>query len=298
VTLLKAPARPAAARPRPARPSQGRTGRDPSGYVVLVALIVLAAVMLIPFVIVAFNALKTPQEYSSGGPLAVPDGVYLDGITEFWTRVDYGEKLVNSILISGAVAVAGVVLSILNAYALGIGRVKGRLWILVLLLMANLLPQESLVYPLYFLFKEFGLYDTRLSVIIVFIVIQSAFGTYLLSSVLGSFPRPLLEAARIDGANRWQVLWRIVVPVSRPTIIVLLVFFFIWTWNEFLIPLVMLISNENQTVSVALGVLHGQRLMDATMSSAAALLGIVPTLVFFLIFQRTLSRGITVGAVK
>ena len=72
------------------------------------------------------------------------------------------------------------------------------------------------------------------------------------------------------------MLWRIVVPVSRPTLGVLLVFFFIWTWNEFLLPLVMLISNDNQTVSVALGVLQGQRLMDATMTNAAALLGVLP----------------------
>ncbi|HEX6468571.1 MAG TPA: carbohydrate ABC transporter permease [Streptosporangiaceae bacterium] len=288
-----------AARPRrrPAR-AAGRRGGMSSGYAVLAALVVLAVVMLVPFVIVAFNALKTPTEYSTHGPLSVPHGLYLQGVKDFWNRVDYGQKLVNSVIISGTVAVAGTTLSVLNAYALGIGRVRGRLWILVLLLMANLLPQESLIYPLYFMFKKAGLYDTRLSVIIVFTVIQSAFGTYLLSSVLSSFPRPLLEAARIDGANRWQVLWRIVVPISRPTIVVLLVFFFIWTWNEFLIPLVMLISNDNQTVSVALGVLHGQRLMDATMSSAAALLGIIPTLVFFLIFQRTLSRGITVGAIK
>jgi raffinose/stachyose/melibiose transport system permease protein len=132
----------------------------------------------------------------------------------------------------------------------------------------------------------------------VFSLIQAAFGTYLLSAVLGQFPREILEAARIDGANRWQVLWRIVVPVSRPTLGVLLVFFFIWTWNEFLLPLVMLISNDNQTVSVALGVLQGQRLMDATMTNAAALLGVLPAIVFFLVFQRTLTRGIAVGAIK
>jgi raffinose/stachyose/melibiose transport system permease protein len=296
VTLLQAPQRPAV-RPQ-VRPSPGRRRRNPSNYVVLAALIVLAVVMLIPFVIVVFNALKTPQEYSAEGPLSVPHGVNLDGIKAFWDRVDYGEKLVNSVIISGAVAILGVILSILNAYALGIGRIAGRTWLLVLLLMANLAPQESLVYPLYFLSKQLGIYDTRYSVIIFFTVVQSAFGTYLLSSVLTSFPRPLLEAARLDGANRWQVLWRIVVPISRPTIIVLVVFNFIWTWNEFLIPLVMLISNENQTVSVALGVLQGQRLMDATMSSASALLGIIPTLVFFLIFQRTLARGITMGAIK
>ncbi|PWU47590.1 ABC transporter permease [Micromonospora globispora] len=254
--------------------------------------------MLIPFVIVVFNALKTPEEYSTNGPLAVPDGIHLQGLKDFWERVAFGEKLLNSVIISGSVAAFAVILSVLNAYALGIGRITGRLWILVLLLMANTLPQEALVYPLYYLSKQVGLYDTRLSVIIIFTVIQSAFGTYLLSSVLGSFPRALLEAARMDGASTWQVLWRIVVPVTRPTVAVLLVFFFIWTWNEFLIPLVFLTSNENQTVSVALGVLQGQRLMDATMSSASALLGIIPTVIFFLIFQRTLTRGLTAGAIK
>ncbi len=111
-------------------------------------------------------------------------------------------------------------------------------------------------------------------------------------------PHHRRPAARIDGATKWQILWRIVVPVSRPTLGMLLVFFFVWTWNEFLLPLVMLISNDNQTVSVALGVLQGQRLMDATMTNAAALLGLLPALVFFLPFQRTLTRGIAVGAVK
>ncbi|MFP3968940.1 carbohydrate ABC transporter permease, partial [Actinomadura fulvescens] len=255
-------------------------------------------IMLIPFVVVVFNALKTPAEYAEDGPLAPPGGVHLDGITDFWERVGFGQVLLNSALISGSVAVLAVLLSVLNAYALGIGRIKGRTWMLALLLLANTLPQEALVYPLYYLAKQLNLYDTRISVIIVFTVIQSAFGTYLLSSVLATFPRPLLEAARIDGANRWQILWRVVFPVVRPTMSVLLVFFFIWTWNEFLIPLVFLISQDNQTVSVALGVLQGQRMMDATMSSAASLLGLIPTVAFFLIFQRTLSRGLTAGAIK
>ncbi|MBO2448850.1 carbohydrate ABC transporter permease [Actinomadura barringtoniae] len=272
--------------------------RGPSAYVVLVALIALAGVMLIPFGVVLLNAFKTPQEYTDHGPLSAPGGLHLEGIQDFWDRVNFGRVLFNSALISGSVAVLAVLLSILNAYALGIGRIKGRMWVLAVLLLANTLPQESLVYPLYFMAKKVGLYDTRLSVIIVYTVIQSAFGTYLLSSVLSTFPRPLLEAARIDGANRWQVLWRVVVPVVRPTLSILLVFFFIWTWNEFLIPLVFLISQDNQTVSVALGVLQGQRMMDATMSSAAALLGLVPTVLFFLVFQRTLSRGLTAGAIK
>ncbi|MDO0927473.1 carbohydrate ABC transporter permease [Streptomyces sp. TG1A-8] len=265
---------------------------------VLAALCLAALFMVVPFAVVAVNAVKSPAEYARHGPLGLPHGLYLDGLEEFWQRVDYGRKLVNSVLISGSVAVLAAVLSILNAYAIGIGRIRGRAWVLALFVLANVIPQEALVYPVYYLSKRAGLYGTRLSVIIVFTVIQAAFGTYLLSAVLGRFPREVVEAARIDGASAWQVLWRIVVPVSRPTLGVLLVFFFIWTWNEFLLPLVMLVSNDNQTVSVALGVLQGQRMMDATMTSAAALLGVLPALVFFLVFQRTLTRGVAVGAVK
>ncbi|MEW2359017.1 carbohydrate ABC transporter permease [Spirillospora sp. NPDC029432] len=285
------------ARPRRER-RDARRRRGPSAYLVLVLLFALAGVMLIPFAVVVLNALKTPEEYSANGPLALPEGFSLEGVTAFWERTDFGQVLFNSALISGSVAVLAVLLSVLNAYALGIGRIKGRMWVLVVLLLANTLPQEALVYPLYYLAKQVGLYDTRLAVVIVFTVIQSAFGTYLLASVLSAFPRPLLEAARIDGASRWQVLRHVVVPVVRPTMAVLLVFFFVWTWNEFLIPLVFLVSNDNQTVSVALGVLQGQRLMDATMSSAASLLGLLPTVLFFLVFQRTLSRGLTAGALK
>jgi raffinose/stachyose/melibiose transport system permease protein len=267
-------------------------------WFVLVGLVVVAVIVLVPFALVVMNAFKSPQDYASNGPLSVPRRLDFHGVVDFWRRVDFSRKLFNSVLISGSVAVGGAVLSLLNAFALGIGRVKGRYVFLVFFLTANLLPQEALVYPLYYMAKEVGLYDTRLSVIIIFIVIQSAFGTYLLTSVLAAFPREIIEAATIDGASKLQVLRRVVFPLSRPTLAVLFTFFFIWTWNEFFLPLIFLVSNDNQTVPVAVGVLQGQRLMDATAQSASALLGILPAIVFFLIFQRTLTRGVTAGALK
>jgi raffinose/stachyose/melibiose transport system permease protein len=267
-------------------------------YVILAALVVLLAVIMFPFVIVTANALKTPAEYGRNGPLALPEGIHLQGIIDFWNRVDFSRKLFNSAVISLSVAVLGVALSVLNAYAIGIGRLRGRVWLLALFLIANTLPHEALVYPLYFLAKAVDLYDTQLSVIIVLTVIQSAFGTYLLSSTFSEFPREILEAAAVDGANKLQVLVRVVIPVSWPILAVLFTLFFIWTWNEFFLPLIFLISNDNQTVPVALAVLQGQRLMDATTSSASALLGIIPAVLFFLLFQRTLTRGVSAGAVK
>jgi len=284
--------------PASRKPAGQRRRRGPSAYVILGGLIVLAIVMLLPFVLVALNAVKTPSDFAAHGPVSLPTSVSFAGIANFWSLVDFTRLLWNSLLISTCVAAGAVVLSVLNAYALGIGRIKGRNWILAIFLLANFLPQESLVYPLYYVAKQVGLYDTQLSVIIILTVIQAAFGTYLLSSVLATFPRELLEAARIDGAGRWRVLWRVVVPISRPTMLVMLTLFFLWTWNEFFLPVIFLISNQNQTVPVALALLQGQHFFNPTTMSAAALLGIFPAVVFFLLFQRTLTRGITVGALR
>jgi raffinose/stachyose/melibiose transport system permease protein len=281
---------------RPARVAGDRRSRG--AYAILVALFVLVLLVLAPFLVIVINAFKVPADLAAHGPLTLPHGWHFSTITRFWSQVHFGGVLINSLEISGVVAVLGVVLSLLNAYALGIGRMRGRVAFLIFFLIANVLPQEGLVYPLYYLAKEVHLYNSKLAIIIIFTVIQSAFGTYLLSSVFAAFPRELLESAAIDGANKWRALWNVVVPVSRPTLGVLFTFFFIWTWNEFFLPLVFLIDNSKQTVPVALAVLQGQRTVNLTGTAASALLGVLPAIVFFLLFQRTLTRGVAVGAVK
>ncbi|HEY0186377.1 MAG TPA: carbohydrate ABC transporter permease [Cellulomonas sp.] len=278
--------------------SDRRHRRGTARWFVLAGAVLVAAAMMVPFAIMALNAFKSPQDYSTNGPLSWPGELYTQGLVDFWNRVDFPEKLVNSIWISGCVAVFGTVLSLFSAYALGVGKVKGRMSIVTLFLLANMLPQEVLVYPLFQMAQRVGLSNNQWSVIIIFTVIQAAFGTYLLSSVLGTFPPALLEAAALDGAGRWRTLWGIVFPVVRPTLSVLVIFFFIWTWNEFFIPLVMLTTNATQTIPVALASLQGDRMMDAPTTNAGALVSMIPAVVFFLIFQRTLTRGITAGAVK
>lgn len=274
------------------------TGLRPGKVLALVGLVVLLVVMLFPFFIVFINAIKSPTEYAASGPMSLPQGIYLQGLVDFWNRVDFTNKLVNSTVISLTVAILGVVLSLFNAFALGIGRMRGRVWFLVFFLMANTLPQESLAYPLYYFAKFLGIYNSQFAVILVFTVIQSAFGTYLLTSVFSAFPREINEAALIDGCTKSQLLFRIVMPISMPTLSVLFVFFFIWTWNEFFLPMILLVSTSKQTVPLAIAVLQGQHNMDATTSSASALLGLLPCLVFFVLFQRTLTKGITAGSIK
>ena len=267
-------------------------------WVVLVVAAVFALAMLSPFLLMVLNAFKSPQDYSQNGPLSLPSEFYTKGLVNFWNRTQFPLKLWNSIVISAAVAVLGSLLSLVTAYAIGIGRVKGRVVLVAIFLVANMLPQEAIIYPLFTMANAVGLSNSPLSVIIIFTVIQSAFGIYLLSSVLGTFPPELLEAAALDGAGRFRILVSVVYPIMRPTLGVLMVFFFIWTWNEFFIPLVMLTTNATQTVPIALSSLQGDRLMDAPTTNAGALVSLLPALIFFLIFQRTLTRGVTAGAVK
>ncbi|GAB2627999.1 carbohydrate ABC transporter permease [Streptomyces capparidis] len=295
--VLEAPAAPAATA-RPRRRAVRRRGRGAGSYAVLTAVGLFVAAFLAPFLIILFNSFKSSADYRANGPLSWPADWNWSIIQDVWQRVDFTQKLLNSVQTSLGVVVIAVVLALFNAYALGIGRVRLRTAFLVFFLGMNVLPQEGLVYPVYYLFKEVGLYDSKLGYTLLVGVTYSAFGTYLLSSVFSSFPRELIEAASLDGAGRWTILWRIVLPMSWPTLSVMCVFFFVWSWNEFLYPLVLLISNDNQTVPLGLSVMQGQYTSDPTAMSAAALLGIVPMVVFFLLFQRSLTRGLTAGAVK
>ena len=265
----------------------------------LLALAVLGALAVVfPMILLLLNAFKSPADYANSSPLDLPQKLDFTGITTFWTTQNFPRALWNSIFISGMVAMLAVVLSVLNSFAIGIGRVRGRTWLVLVFLMANLVPQEMLFDPLFKLYDRLGLLSNPWSVIITFTVIQSAFGTYLLSSLLGTFPREILEAAAVDGATRWRALRSVIVPVIRPTLAVLMVFFFIWTWNEFLLPMAFLNTNDSLTVPLLLEQLNGERQTDTTTLVAGTLISTIPTIIFFLIFQRTLTRGITAGAVK
>lgn len=267
-------------------------------YLALIGLLIFLAIMLFPFFMITINSFKTEAEYLANGPFSLPGSFDLGALKATWDLTEYSTKLMNSLLISMSTAVLAVSLSLFNAYALGIGKIKGRTFFLMFFLMAITLPVESLAYPLYYLFNQVGLYNSRLGVIIATAALHTAFGTYLLTSVFRTFNKDLLESARLDGCNKFQLLFRIIVPLNWPTLSVLFVFFFIWTWNDFFLPLIFLISNAKQTVPIAMALARGERGMVITTQSAAAFLGVVPAFIFFLLFQRTLTKGIMSGATK
>ena len=267
-------------------------------WVILIACVLFAILILSPLFLMVLNAFKTSQDYTQNGPLSLPHELYFGGLVNFWKATDFPIKFWNSLWISVVSALLSVVLSLFNAYALGIGRVRGSSVIIALFMILTMLPGEGFIYPLFYMFNAVGMGNSQWTIVIICGIINMAFGTYLLSSVMSTFPKELLEAAQIDGAGRWRTLRDVVFPIMKSNCAVLFIFFFIWTWNEFYFTLIFLVSGDTQTIPLAIASLQGDRIMDGPTINAGSLISLIPAFVFFLIFQRTLTKGITAGAVK
>ena len=267
-------------------------------WVILIACGLFAILILSPLFLMVLNAFKTSQDYTQNGPLSLPHELYFGGLVNFWKATDFPIKFWNSLWISVVSALLSVVLSLFNAYALGIGRVRGSSVIIALFMILTMLPGEGFIYPLFYMFNAVGMGNSQWTIVIICGIINMAFGTYLLSSVMSTFPKELLEAAQIDGAGRWRTLRDVVFPIMKSNCAVLFIFFFIWTWNEFYFTLIFLVSGDTQTIPLAIASLQGDRIMDVPTINAGSLISLIPAFVFFLIFQRTLTKGITAGAVK
>jgi raffinose/stachyose/melibiose transport system permease protein len=165
-------------------------------------------------------------------------------------------------------------------------------------LIGLVMPFESTVVPLYYNLRSLGLVNTHLGVILPQIALYTAFGVFWMRSFFRSTPMALIEAARIDGASSVRVLWSVLLPLARPAILTLATLYFIWSWNEFLLSLVVLTSPEMQTAPAGLGLFVGERLSDIPGLSAGAIIISIPTVILYVILNRKIISGILQGAVK
>lgn len=195
------------------------------------------------------------------------------------------------------VAVA-VVLSILSGYALGTMRFRGATVLFYLFLLGIMMPSEAIVVPLYFDLRTVGLTDTFWAVALPQVAQSVAFGTFWMRSYFRSSSRAIVEAARLDGASTGAVLWRVLVPIARPAVVTLIVLIFMWTWNEFLIPLVMVTAESLRTAPLGLAFFQGQHTQGFTLLAAGAVIVATPVVIVYLFLQRHFIAGMLEGAVR
>jgi raffinose/stachyose/melibiose transport system permease protein len=230
---------------------------------------------------------------------SIPAQPTLDNFARAWTEGRLAEGLVASTIVAVAVVVGSVILSVLSGYALGTMRFPGATLIFYVLVTGLIIPYESLVIPLYHLFKAARLTDSYAALILPQIGVSVCLGTFWMRAFFRSAPRPIIESARVDGAGHFRTLVAILVPQATPAILTLSVLLFMYTWNEFLLALVMNPRGTLLTAPLALTFFAGsQRTTDQTVVAAAAVLVALPVVIAYALLQRQFIRGFLSGAVK
>ena len=263
------------------------------------ALLVVGAVVTVaPFLLSLMTALKSPQQFASQTPLALPAPVTVVNFTDlFGGRYDFISPVVVTAQVVIVVLVGQLVFSVLAAFAFARLRFPGREALFWVYLATLMVPAVVTIIPLYAMFTAAGLRNTFWAIVLPQ-VFGSPYAIFLLREYFRGIPEDLISAARLDGCNTLQVLWHVVVPVSRPIIATLTVITVVSHWNNFLWPLVITSGPKWQTLTLATANLQSQYNGNWTLVMAATTVAIVPLLVLFLVFQRHVVRSITITGFK
>jgi multiple sugar transport system permease protein len=249
-------------------------------------LVAAALAVLIPLLLVLQNSFKSPQEFVSHSPLALPSEWTFENFAHVLGSAGLGTAMGRSALVVGFLLVTQLPLSILAGYAFAALEFPGRRLLYGATLAAVAIPGIALVVPLYLMVAAVDLRETYWALVLPW-SLGSAFAVFLLRESFASIPREQLDAARVDGAREPQILWRIVLPQSRPTIAVLVVVTVVANWNAFLWPQVIAGSGWPVATVVTAG-LRAQYAQNWTLVLAACTLMIVPVVVLFALVQRYL----------
>lgn len=265
--------------------------------VTYVALIAFSFLAIYPVLSIVFLAFHRKSDLVTG--FALPTTFDIDTFRSAWELGNFSNGMRNSFVVAFVVTVVSAVLSTLTGYAFGTMRFRGDRAIFSLVLLGLIFPYEATVIPLYYDFQSLGLTNTLWALILPQIGQSVSFGTFWMRAFFRSSPRSLIEAARIDGSTSLGVLVRVLLPQAKPALLTLGALVFMYTWNEFLLALVMVQDQDLQTAPLGLSFFAtATRAGDPTRVAAAAVLVALPVIVVYVFLQRHFIRGMLAGAIK
>jgi len=263
-------------------------------------LIVLALIMLVPFIWTVSTSFKQQSGLMTATPEFIPDPVSLDAYQTLSDRMDIPRLIFNSFFVTIVGTAGQVVFAAMAAYAFSRMAWRGRDTVFLLYLATQMIPIQVIIIPQFILIRHFGWVNTFQGLIIPGLF--NAFGVFLLRQSFLTLPRDLEEAAFIDGANRFTVFWRVVLPLSKPALATLTVFDFMALWNAYLWPLFVARKEDVMTLPVALANLAGssryQGSVEWNVVMAGAVITILPILIVYLFAQKWFVRGVTFSGIK
>ncbi|WP_425419340.1 carbohydrate ABC transporter permease [Oricola indica] len=271
---------------------------NPWPAVIFIVLVCLALLFLAPTAGVLLSSIKTTREIALGDLWSIPDRLYLGNFTEVLQNPAVHRYLLNTLMVAIPATSVSLALGVLAGYVFAKLPFRGSEALFLVIIAGMFFPPQVILIPLYRLFNAVGLIDTLWPVIFVHIAMGLPICTLLMRNFFATVPNALREAAILEGANEWQVLTRVALPLSLPALAVLATLQFTWIWNDFLWPLIFTQSDEKRTIMLGLVNLKGQYSVAWGVQGALSLIASLPTLIVFLFFQRYFIKGMTMGAVK
>ncbi|HEY4266578.1 MAG TPA: carbohydrate ABC transporter permease [Galbitalea sp.] len=256
----------------------------------------LALVFLLPIIWMAFASFRTIPDLSTFPPTLFPRGWTLDNYTQVFQDLPFARLYLNTTLFAGIVTVGSLFLDSMAGYALARLDFPGRRVIFVVVILLLLLPFQVTLVPLYVLMHNLGLVNTLAGLVLP--RISNAFGIFFMRQFFLGLPKDLEDAARVDGASEWRIFASVVLPLARPALLTLGLFYFQTNWNDLLWPLIMTNDVQDATLPAGLSLFNGEHNIHYGVIMAGAVLSLLPIVALFLLVQRSFVQGIATTGVK
>jgi trehalose/maltose transport system permease protein len=253
--------------------------------------------LLFPFYWAVVTSMK------SGTGLFQVDFLPPVNLSNYWgvfAQGPFGLNILNSVIVAVSVVALSLGIALFASYALGRVRFRGRAALLLLVLGVSMFPQVAVLSGMFELVRALGIYNKLTSLILAYMIFTLPFTVWVLTTFMRELPRELEEAALVDGAAPWQVLFKIFLPIMGPALVTTGLLAFIAAWNEFLFAITFILNPDVRTVPVAIALISGASQYDLPFGTimAASVIVTLPLIVLVLIFQRLIVSGLTAGAVK
>jgi len=272
--------------------------RKPSELPFVLLLLPVAAVIVGPFLWLIVSSLKTEAEIGRGEPFSFPANLMWQNYADAWNIGNFGSLIGNSLINVAGVLALTLLICVPAGYALAKIRFPGREWVFYAFIFGLTIPVQAIIIPLYQLLSNLGLINSMLGVTLAQVANGIPFGLFLMRSFFIGVPNELTEAAKIDGANHFQILWKVFLPLSQPAIMALLIISALSTWNDFFLPLVVLISPGNQTLPLGLVRFASTYNTDYRLVFSGTVITFLPVIILYILTQRRFTEGLTQGALK
>jgi ABC-type glycerol-3-phosphate transport system permease component len=259
-------------------------------------LLPFCVLMAFPFVWMLLTSVRQANTIFGGSFL--PDKITFAGYSTAWTSIQFPLHFWNSVWITSVTVIGVLVFATLSGYAFAKLDFPFRNTLFVLLLLTLMMPSTALIIPLYLQLKAFGLLDSQVGLLILYISGSAPFAMFLMRAFFETLPDELIEAARVDGGSEFTIFRQVILPLTRPGIATVVIFQFLQTWNEFLIANTVLRNTDSLPLQPVLFSLMGQYSTDWPALTAGLTLSVIPVVVVYVRMQRQFVAGMMLGAVK